>query len=36
MNADTAIFIVLEAYAVLTPFVVLALIFHLAAPGPAE
>jgi hypothetical protein len=35
MDADVVIFAVLEAYAVLTPFVVLALIFRLAAPNPA-
>jgi hypothetical protein len=34
MHADTIIFVVLEAYAVLTPLVVLALIFRLSSPGP--
>jgi hypothetical protein len=34
MNADTAIFILLETYGVLTPLVLLAVILRLAAPGP--
>jgi hypothetical protein len=36
MNADMAIFIVLEAYAVVTPLVLLALIVRLSSPGWAD
>jgi hypothetical protein len=34
MNADTFIFVALEAYAVLSVVALLALIFRLAAPSP--
>jgi hypothetical protein len=35
MNPDTAIFILLEAYAVLTPLVFVALVLRLSIPGPS-
>jgi hypothetical protein len=34
MNPDTAIFVLLEAYAVLVPLVLVALIVRLSTPGP--